>query len=154
MTIAATLVAPAACSPSATRATGFSLPAVVEAKPDVAVSFPADKPIVVNFFAAWCEPCRRELPLLAATATAHPRVRFVGVDHQDSRSNATDLLDETHVPYESAYDPQGTLASRFVVRGFPTTLFVAADGTILERVRGELKAAQLDALLLRLEGTR
>jgi thiol-disulfide isomerase/thioredoxin len=110
------------------------------------------KPAVVNFFAAWCVPCRKELPLLV---TAERRLRggitFVGVDVKDSRTRATDLLEEFDVTYPAAYDPQGEIAAAFRVQAMPTTFFLRPDGRIVDQVFGELSAKRLAQALGRLE---
>ncbi|MDQ1374625.1 MAG: cytochrome c biosis protein CcmG, thiol:disulfide interchange protein DsbE [Actinomycetota bacterium] len=129
----------------------FSAESVREGQPSVSLQLVKGKPAVVNFFAAWCEPCKRELPLLV---TAHrrvgARVAFVGVDVKDSRTRATDLLEGFKVTYPAAYDPQGQIAAGFRVRAMPTTFFLRPDGRIADQVFGELSAKRLDAALARL----
>jgi thiol-disulfide isomerase/thioredoxin len=61
----------------------FTLPELRADRADVALAAAPGQPTVVNFFAAWCEPCQRELPALRDAAAANPGVAFVGVDHQD-----------------------------------------------------------------------
>ena len=118
-----------------------------------AVTLPSG-PAVVNFFAAWCEPCREELPLLEQ---AHRRsggsVRFVGIDVSDSRSRAAELLDQAGVSFPAGYDPDGAVAADYRLRGMPTTVFVDAEGRMAEVSRGRLTADELDARLARLAPT-
>jgi thiol-disulfide isomerase/thioredoxin len=128
----------------------FSLPELREDRPAVELTATPGTPTVVNFFAAWCEPCKRELPALAAAAAAHPDVRFLGVDHQDSRLDAIELLDAHGVTYPAGYDPRGDLAAKYAVRGLPATAFISADGRIVDFHQGELSAAELRQRLDRL----
>jgi thiol-disulfide isomerase/thioredoxin len=128
----------------------FTLPELRTDRPDVVLAAAPGRPTVVNFFAAWCEPCKRELPALRDAATAHPEVGFLGVDHQDSREDAIEMLDRLGVTYPAAYDPRGDVAASFFVRGLPATAFIDRDGRIVDFHQGELSAAELDERLDRL----
>jgi thiol-disulfide isomerase/thioredoxin len=131
-------------------ASPFSLPELREDRGTVELTAAPGTPTVVNFFAAWCDPCKRELPALAAAAKAHPEVHFLGVDHQDSRLDAIELLDAHGVTYPAGYDPRGDVAARYAVRGLPATAFISADGRIVEFHQGELSASELQERLDRL----
>ena len=112
------------------------------------------RPVVVNFFASWCKPCREELPLLrAASARTAGRVAFLGVDHLDDRDKAVALLEEFQVPYPAGYDPDGEMARRFRLRGLPSTVFIDSDGRIVGIAAGQLTQTSLDGFLTTLEGT-
>lgn len=128
----------------------FTLPDLRSDASEVALTARPDKPTVLNFFAAWCEPCKRELPALRALATANPGVAFLGVDHQDSREDAVELLDEFAVPYPAGYDPRGDVAARYGVRGLPATVFIDTEGRIIDFHQGELSANELQDRLDRL----
>jgi cytochrome c biogenesis protein CcmG/thiol:disulfide interchange protein DsbE len=88
------------------------------------------RPVVVNMWGSWCDPCRRELPLFQRQANAHgARVAFLGVDVTDDRDNALKLLREIPLPYPSFADPRSNIATgRFHARVFPTTAFYDARG--------------------------
>jgi len=150
------LLAVAACGrePAAApgrRAPTFSAAEVREGRAPVKASDLEGKPAVVNFFAAWCVPCRKELPLLvAAHSRLGNRVAFVGVDVKDSRTRGTDLLEEFKVAYPAAYDPQGEIAAGYRVQAMPTTFFLRPDGRIADQVFGELSADRLAQGLARL----
>lgn len=103
------------------------------------------KPVVVNFFASWCVPCRKEMPAFQqASARLGDRVAFLGVDHQDDRAGGAKLLADTGVTYPTGYDPDGKVARAYGLFGMPTTLFVSPDGRLLEKHTGEMSRAQLD----------
>jgi protein SCO1/2 len=89
-------------------------------------------PLVVNEWAAWCPPCRQELPLLAAAAARYgSRVGFLGLDVQDPRDAARTLLAQHHLSYPSYADPDAAAArglARFA--GVPTTVFIDASGRV------------------------
>lgn len=128
----------------------FSLPELRDDRPEVVLAAEPGKPTVVNFFAAWCEPCKRELPALAAAAAANPEITFLGVDHQDSRLDAIEMLDAYGITYPAGYDPGGEIAGRYAVRGLPATAFISADGRIVDFRHGELSAEELQERLDRL----
>lgn len=120
----------------------FTLEPVRAGQPPVTLL--SGKPTVLNFFAAWCDPCRDELPMLVeAAGEAGDAVSFVGVDVKDSRSRATDLLDASGVLFPAGYDPDGRVAASYGVVGMPTTVFVAADGSITGVAQGPLRADEL-----------
>lgn len=108
------------------------------------------RPVLVNLFASWCVPCRRELPALQAASAAHPEVQFLGVDHQDSRRAALQLLQESGVTYPAVYDPKGNTATAYRARGMPTTVLLRPDGTIAAQHTGELDPAAIETLLTKL----
>ncbi|TML39357.1 MAG: redoxin domain-containing protein [Actinobacteria bacterium] len=122
-------------------------------RPDgrVGLLVPPGRPTVVSFFASWCDPCRRELPVLAAAERgAGGRVAFLGVAVRDSRSGALAMLDHAGVAYPAAADPDASVAGRFGLRGMPSTVFVAADGRVLGTVMGGLGTGRLNGWLARL----
>jgi thiol-disulfide isomerase/thioredoxin len=96
-------------------------------------------PVVVNMWASWCDPCRRELPLFQREALARgARVAFLGVDVTDERDGATELLDRIPLPYPSFADPRSNIATgRFHARVFPTTAFYDARGKLTILKQGE-----------------
>jgi cytochrome c biogenesis protein CcmG/thiol:disulfide interchange protein DsbE len=141
---AAVLTACSSGSEPARLAPTFTVEDVRAGRSEVSLAALTRTPVVLNFFAAWCVPCRKELPLLQrVSAQEKDRVAFVGVDVKDSRTRATDLLAETGVTYAAGYDPQGAVAEGFRVQAMPTTFFIRADGHIADQVFGELSAARL-----------
>ncbi|MFN8232957.1 MAG: thioredoxin domain-containing protein [Actinomycetota bacterium] len=62
-------------------------------------------PLVVNVWASWCDPCRRETPMLADAARAHPDIQFVGIDVLDTRSGARSFLAEHGVRTPASSTP-------------------------------------------------
>ncbi len=132
-------------------AAAFSLSDVRGGADPVALAGRGARPVVLNFFASWCVPCRKELPMLEK---AHRRtagdVAFIGVAVNDSRSAARETLDRAGVSYPAGADPDEVVAGSYRVRGMPTTVFIGADGRALGRVEGELTSKALDRWLDRL----
>jgi thiol-disulfide isomerase/thioredoxin len=144
--------------PAMIVAEGAGLPPTVDELPtvDVAgfhdvVEAASGTPLVVNVWASWCDPCRRETPMLVDAARAHPDVQFVGVDVLDSRSGARRFLAEHGVPYPSLFDVPGAVMTDLGGLGPPLTAFYAADGTQVDVVRGALSSSDLDRGLAAIE---
>jgi cytochrome c biogenesis protein CcmG/thiol:disulfide interchange protein DsbE len=86
-------------------------------------------PVVVNFWAAWCGPCRVELPVIQQASLQHgKRVAFVGIDLKDNRAAALRLLRDVPVAYPSYEDADGRLFQHDGLQGVPSTLFYDARG--------------------------
>lgn len=132
-------------------ARSFELPDVRQDEPVVSLASFRGKPVVLNFWASWCAPCRKEMPAFQAVAErVNRQVAFVGLNHQDSRRLALELLAETGVAYPSGYDPGGKVAAAYGLLGMPTTVFISAEGKIMERRTGEMSRQDLEHTLERL----
>jgi cytochrome c biogenesis protein CcmG/thiol:disulfide interchange protein DsbE len=109
-------------------------------------------PVVLNFWASWCSPCRRELRAFEAVSEqTKGEVAFIGLDtRDDSRAAAARLLATTGARYPSGYDPAGQVASTYGLYGLPTTVFISSDGQLLARLTGEMSRAKLEATIARL----
>lgn len=87
------------------------------------------EPVVLNFWASWCKPCREEMPAFERMWRRYrdDGITIVGVVFQDSREGAEGFLEEVPVSYPIALDPSGDLAEALGVRGLPQTFFIDAD---------------------------
>ena len=135
------------------RAPDFSLPSLRSGQPTVSLAAFRGRPVVVNFWASWCEPCKEELPVFeAAHRRLGDRVAFVGVDRLDARDDGVGMADRYRLTYALAYDREGSLDGPFRLRGTPTTVFISPTGRIVDHVTGQLSAARLNQGLERLTG--
>lgn len=104
--------------------------------------------VLLNWYASWCDPCRREIPaFLRARAALGGRLQIVGVDYLEPPEKAVGILDELGADYPALLDADGSIASHYRIPGLPTTLLIAADGTLLAMKAGELRESELADLL-------
>ncbi|WP_308301177.1 TlpA disulfide reductase family protein [Frankia sp. Mgl5] len=109
------------------------------------------KPVVVNFWASWCAPCRAETPGLVTLSGRNSDVAFVGVNEKDNASSAKAFTRDFKVGYPSIVDRLGTLAAGWpVAPGLPSTFVLDADGRIAARFTGGVLPAELTTVLERL----
>lgn len=104
-------------------------------------------PAVVNLWASWCGPCRKEMPMLAEAARRNPGVQFLGVNIQDRPEAAADFLARTGVTYPQLVDVDGVVLADTRVPGLPVTLALDTDGRVVDRVIGEISGEELATLL-------
>jgi len=126
------------------RAVPFSLPDVRPDRANAVLRAVPGRPVVLNFFAAWCDPCHAEVPLLADLARRQgDRLDVIGVDMQDNRDLAAQLLADGGATYAAGYDPNRKVTDPWRVNGLPVTVFIAADGTVVDYHRGQLGVVDL-----------
>jgi cytochrome c biogenesis protein CcmG, thiol:disulfide interchange protein DsbE len=120
------------------------------AGPAVRLSDLRGTPMVPNVWAAWCQNCDREMPLMAdAQRSAGSRLRFFGVHYKAPRDYGLRSAADFGVTFPSVHDEDGDLIQR-ELQAFapPQTFFVTADGRIAGRKIGEIRSAnELDALI-------
>lgn len=110
------------------------------------VSLPALKgqAVVVNLWATWCPPCRREMPVLREASQQHPQVRFLWVNQGEDQEKTARYAAQQGLPAGNVVLDTGSELSRMLgANGLPTTLFYNAEGTLVARRTGELSAATL-----------
>lgn len=139
------LVHPAASPP--TGLSGRPAPATSIAALDgssVSLATYHGTPLVVNFWASWCVPCRQEAPLLNAAAQRYSgHVQFIGVDIQDSDSAARAYQAEIKSPYPVGPSGQGSYL-RWGVAAPPETFFIDRQGIVVSRIIGPVDARGLE----------
>lgn len=108
----------------------------------------SDEPMVVNLWATWCGPCRREMPMLATAQQRHPGVTFVFVNQRQGRAAIRDYLGDENLQLNHVLiDKRGTVAQMAGSGALPTTLFYDTNGTLVATHVGMLTAATLAATL-------
>ena len=106
------------------------------------------KPVVINFWATWCQPCIYEHPILIEGASRYrDRVHFLGVVYQDDAEKIRRFVAQRGAWGPSLLDQNAAVAIAYGVYGAPETFFVDADGVIREKVTGPLNPRSLDRIL-------
>jgi cytochrome c biogenesis protein CcmG/thiol:disulfide interchange protein DsbE len=105
-------------------------------------------PVLINFFASWCVPCRVEQPVLMRLANRE-HVPLYGIDYKDQPEDAAKLLAQFGDPYRRVgLDPDGRVGLDFGVYGVPETYVLDSTGHIRKRFVGPLTAEEVDKELL------
>jgi cytochrome c biogenesis protein CcmG, thiol:disulfide interchange protein DsbE len=98
------------------------------------------KAVVVNLWAAWCPPCRAEMPALQAAYEAERErgleILAVDMTYQDSEQDARRFAEEFGLTFTIPLDRDGTVARQYLLRALPSTFFVGRDGMIRKVVIG------------------
>jgi thiol-disulfide isomerase/thioredoxin len=106
------------------------------------------KPVVVNFFASWCTPCRLEMPDFERVhATLGDRVHFVGLNLQEDANRAKGVVADTKVTYRIGLDRDGAIYRGYGAFTMPTTVLLDARGTVVNVHAGSLDTAGLTNLI-------
>ena len=104
--------------------------------------------LVINVWADWCGPCRKEQPQLVRLADRYQgEVRFLGINYQDDRDAARAWVEEFEVPYPSLYDPSGRTAVDLGFPFLPDTYVVDRQGMIRWVVFGASDEKELAGLI-------
>lgn len=106
------------------------------------------RPAVVNLWATWCPPCRREMPLLAETALARQDVDFLFANQGEGSAKIQAYLKEENLEIETVLiDPTRSLSRHYGAPGMPVTLFLRPDGTVATTHFGEISREALNAAI-------
>ncbi len=94
------------------------------------------KPVVLNFWASWCQPCRQEAPVLQAVWEQYKTQGLVvlGVDYVDTEPEARKYLQEFKITYPNGPDRGTIISQAYHITGVPETYFITRDGTLLDGV--------------------
>jgi cytochrome c biogenesis protein CcmG/thiol:disulfide interchange protein DsbE len=105
--------------------------------PPVRIGDLRGKPALINVWASWCVPCRKEAPELARfDREMRARARLIGIDFQDAEADARAFIREFGWRFPNVRDPHGTLASRYEAAGLPTTYVIDPQGRIARTLTG------------------
>jgi cytochrome c biogenesis protein CcmG/thiol:disulfide interchange protein DsbE len=127
-------------------AKAFSFPALGQAGQRISLSSYAGQPVVLNFFASWCVPCKAETPLLARFyKSTLGKVAIVGLDENDSEAAALRFVHTTGVTYPVAFDPSVSAGTAYGVVAIPQTFFLDAAHHIVKHIFGALTQTELSA---------
>ena len=110
------------------------------------------KPAVINMWATWCAPCRREMPLLQQAQKNHPEVQFVLVNQGEKAPAVADYLQKNQVDVAHVWlDETMQARSALPYQGLPSTYFLNKKGEIVAHSLGEIKHEQLEQYLQQIQ---
>lgn len=116
----------------------------------VSLSSYEGRPIVLNLWASWCPPCRREMPVFEQAQSEFPGVAFVLVNHGETAKQAMDFLEAEGLNLTDVLlDPASRAMQAMQSRGLPTTLFFDAQGRQVDSHLGEITMPSLKDKVLR-----
>lgn len=127
-------------------APNFTLPALKDRGANVSLTDFKGQPVILNFWASWCEPCQAETPFLQKSwpDLKSQGIVLIGIDGQESADNALKFLQQKGVTYPSVQDGiNGATAIDYGVQGFPETLFIDRHGMVVGKWSGELNEVGL-----------
>ena len=115
------------------------------------------KPVIVNFFASWCGPCRMEMPYFDECYAAYgDQVTFMMVDlcafGNDTPEDGRQMVADGGWTFPVYFDTDGDAMLRYVIRSMPTTIFVSADGQLKGRHTGMMDKETLEKTVRRMIG--
>lgn len=120
----------------------FSLPLLDERDGDGAVitlNALKGQPVVINFWATWCPPCKEEMPLLERYATEYKgQMTVLGVDYAEDEALVRAFVEEQRITFPILLDHDGVVSDLYYVRNYPTTFFVDAEGVLRAQHLGML----------------
>lgn len=106
------------------------------------------EPLVVNFFASWCAPCRAELPDLERVHLARQdEIRFIGINHDLDEATWRSFVEETEITFETVFQPDTEIFTELDAKGMPTTALLSPDGEVLHLHTGLLTDDLLEELI-------
>lgn len=101
------------------------------------------RPVVINFWATWCGPCRLEMPEFVALHRSHPDLVVLEVNVMESEATARPFAEEFGMTMPVILDQEGDVQRAYGVRGLPVTIFINAEGEVVSRWDGILNRTML-----------
>ena len=109
------------------------------------------KAIVLNFWASWCDPCKEEAPILEnawkQVQAQGKNIIFLGIDFQDSHSNAINFLQANGITYPTVLDTDGSVVTKYHIVSLPDTIFINKQGIVVSKVLQQITAQALSTNL-------
>jgi thiol-disulfide isomerase/thioredoxin len=138
-------------------ARNFTLAELGRPRTKISLAAFAGKPVILNFFASWCAPCKRETPMLASFYRQHHgQVLVIGVDSNDENGPAMKFARAAGITYPVAVDPfpSSVTATSYRVLALPQTFFLNAQHKIVRHVVGDLTMKDLTSWAASIAGRK
>ncbi len=129
------------------KAHDFSLPGLDGN--EVSLSELSGQPVIINFWATWCAPCRLEMPELQKTYEEHQDQDLVilAINEQEQTQDVRDFFDEMGFTFTPLLDSEGEVGRAYGMVGLPSTFFINTSGEVAAVHRGILTGEQIDTYL-------
>ena len=105
--------------------------------------------VLINFWATWCPPCRAEMPELLQAARDYPDLALLAVNVAEPADKVSQFAEQFRMDVPVVIDPKGVISDRYNVSGLPTSIFLDADGKIMDVRPGAINRAVIDSVLQR-----
>ncbi len=117
---------------------------------DITIDNLKGKVVVLNFWATWCPPCKKEMPLLEATYNKYKEKGLIvlGVNYNEDSETITKFVKEMGITFPIALDRDFKVTKAYGVLALPTTFFIDRNGIIRDRFRGEITEEVLSSKVL------
>jgi len=117
----------------------------------VSLSQFSGQPVVINYWATWCPPCRTEMPhLIEAYEQEEGRIVFLAISVDEPAATVRRFAQEHRIPFTILLDEGGKVASDYGVNGIPVTFFIGRDGEIVVRYVGQMSPRAIEEGLRRI----
>jgi thiol-disulfide isomerase/thioredoxin len=132
-------------APPPPAAKSFTLKVLDRPGQQISLASYAGQPVIINFFASWCTPCKKETPLLARFyKSSHGKVVIIGVDANDQAGPAEKFVQASDVTYPVAFDPfPAKVTTSYGVFALPQTFFLNSQHRIVKKIIGGVTVTQL-----------
>lgn len=104
-------------------------------------------PVLINFWATWCPPCRAEMPELLQAARDYPDLRMLAVNVSEAPGDVSSFAEQFRMEVPVVIDPKGTISDRYNITGLPTSVFLDANGKIIDVRPGAINRDVIDQIL-------
>ena len=105
-------------------------------------------PVLLNFWATWCTPCKEEMPMFEQYAERYsPDLVVLGVNYGETRDMAQAFIAENAIDFPILLDPGSSTGPAYMIRAFPTTFFIDPDGVLRSMHIGQLSEELMDQYL-------
>jgi peroxiredoxin len=107
------------------------------------------QPVLINFWASWCGPCRAEMPHIQAAFETHVEDGLIvlGVDQLESQPPVTRFVEEFGLTFPIPLDSDGRVSAAYRARALPTSFFVDTQGVIRDAFTGPMTAGLIESKL-------
>lgn len=102
------------------------------------------KPVLIDFWASWCEPCQESFPWMNEIKAQYPDLEIIAINLDEEKSVAENFLKTNTADFKVMFDPDGVLAEKYQVDGMPSSYLVDRDGNIVKHHVGFFSEKKTD----------